>query len=179
VSEAGGVRRYALPPGAGRYFFPREARLASDAEVFEKLRSPSFAYDDVAYVADVDHVAHVAQVAESPAPLPPPRARQGFAIGSVVTDEPERTEIATSCSDPGLLVLTRTFDPGWEASVDGLAVSVLRADLAFLALPVPAGEHRVVLTYAPRSWRIGRLVSLASLVLAAALWIAAPRRALP
>jgi uncharacterized membrane protein YfhO len=161
------VRRYALPSGAGRFFFPRSSRLASDDETFADLRKPEFSYEEAAFVA------------RSPVPLPPPRGRRGWAVGRMLVDEPERTEIATSCSDPGLVVLTRTFDPGWKVQLDGLATEPLRADLALLAVPVPAGEHRIALAYAPRSWRWGRVVSGISLLLVAALWMSAPRRDRP
>jgi uncharacterized membrane protein YfhO len=97
-------------------------------------------------------------------------------VASVLVDEPERTEIATSCSDPGLLVVTRTFDPGWAIVVDDRVAETLRADMAFLGAVVPAGDHRLVLTYQPRSWRYGRWVSAISLVLLAALALAAPSR---
>lgn len=73
-----------------------------------------------------------------------------------------------------LLVLTRSWDPGWEARVDGEAVPVLRAQLALLAVVVPPGEHRIEIAYRPRSFRIGLGLSAAGLLAVLALALAAP-----
>lgn len=49
----------------------------------------------------------------------------------------------------GWLVLSDRFVPGWRASLDGAPVPILRADLAFRAVEVPAGRHLVEMTYRP------------------------------
>ena len=69
----------------------------------------------------------------------------------------------------GLLVVVRSFDPSWTASVDGRKVESLRADGFLTAVPVPAGEHEIVFAY--RNGRIlaGLAVTLLSLGAAAAL----------
>jgi hypothetical protein len=166
---AGGMRRYVLARGVGRVFSPREVRAAEDDAVFEALRRPEFDPEDVAWVAS------------SPVPLPPRRPGHGFFLARVVRDEPERAEIAVSTSDPGLVVLTRSFDSGWRLVLDGRPAPALRADLAFLGALVPAGEHHLELTYEPRGYRAGLALSGASLVILAALVLAghAPARSRP
>ena len=73
----------------------------------------------------------------------------------------------TQSSAPGWLVFSEVHDPGWRAWVDGAPAPVLRADLALVAVPVPAGEHEVLLRYtAPWVWR-GIGVGLLGL----ALWL--------
>jgi uncharacterized membrane protein YfhO len=54
-------------------------------------------------------------------------------------------------------------------------VKVLVADYAFRAISVPAGEHRVTLVYESSAYKTGRIVSLATLLLAVGL-LAAPKR---
>ena len=77
----------------------------------------------------------------------------------------------------GILVVTRTWDRGWEAEVDGAPARLVRADLAFQALGVPAGEHRIRLRYRPWSFRIGAAISGASLLVLVGLALAGgPRR---
>ena len=74
---------------------------------------------------------------------PAPEAPQPYpaVVLSVATDR------------PGLLVLHDLYYPGWEATVDGKATPVLRANLLFRGVEVPAGEHRVEFTFRPLSAR--------------------------
>ena len=49
----------------------------------------------------------------------------------------------------GFLVVSDALAPGWTARLDGKPAPLLRADLAFRAVPVPAGRHRVEMHYNP------------------------------
>ena len=44
------------------------------------------------------------------------------------------------------------YYPGWIAEIDGKASHILRADVLFRAVEVPAGRHHVVFRYAPFTW---------------------------
>lgn len=76
---------------------------------------------------------------------------------------------ATAPSQGGWLVLLDSFDPGWSATVDGEATEVLRADGAFRAVRLEAGDHTVRLRYAPRSLVAGAIVSAVSWLLLGAV----------
>lgn len=68
----------------------------------------------------------------------------------------------------GLLVVLDPWFPGWRATLDGARVPVLRADYAFMAVPVAAGRHVLHLVYFPDRLLPGvasGLVALALLVL--------------
>jgi hypothetical protein len=53
---------------------------------------------------------------------------------------------------PRLLVASEVYYPvGWKAYVDGERVPIHRADYLLRAVPVPEGEHRVVMRYEPES----------------------------
>ncbi len=51
-----------------------------------------------------------------------------------------------------LLVVLENWDQGWRATVDGKPAPIRRAFGAFMALRVPAGQHRVALDYFPWHW---------------------------
>jgi hypothetical protein len=59
------------------------------------------------------------------------------------------TRVTVDAPVPGLLVVMDPWYPGWRAEVDGQRAPLLRADYAFMAVPVPAGRHEVVLRYRP------------------------------
>jgi hypothetical protein len=58
--------------------------------------------------------------------------------------------IVRTRGDAGFLVVSDVLVPGWSATVDGAAAPLLRVDYAFRAVPLPAGEHEVVMRY--RAW---------------------------
>ena len=71
----------------------------------------------------------------------------------------DRLELQVQASSDAVLFLADTYDPGWEAEVDGKATPILRANLAFRAVAVPAGAHQVVFRFRPPSARHGLLLS--------------------
>jgi hypothetical protein len=164
AGEDEGLRRYEVQGPYGRAFLPPAARLATDDEAFEALRTPGF---------DPGRTALVAPLPEG-IRLPPPRPSGSWAVARFLSDEPERAEMSTSASAASLLVLTRTWDAGWTAKIDGEPVPVLRAHLALLAVVVPPGEHRVEVAYRPASFRLGLWFSAAGLLGVLALWLAGP-----
>lgn len=162
--QGGGVFLYTLSRAAGRVFFARSAREADDAAAFRALAAPDFDPEGVVLLAP-------------PAgPLPPARAGKTFSVARVVADAPELLTVDAVASEAGFLVLTRAYDHGWEARVDGTRVPLLRADLALSAVLLPAGAHRLELVYRPVAFRAGAAISLASLVILAGLVLAGKRR---
>jgi hypothetical protein len=80
----------------------------------------------------------------------------------------------------GWLVLSDVFYPGWRATVDGTRARVLRADYAFRAVEVPAGDHIIEMTFAPWTWHAGLALSIVTwlgLASGAALKLRSLRRA--
>ena len=135
--------------------------VGDDTAALARLRDPDFPvfshvllHDD----APTDAAAEGALASSAPAP------------GSDVALADRGTGFVsarTQSGAPGWLVFSEVHDPGWRAWVDGSAAPVLRADLALVAVPVPAGEHEVLLRYtAPWVWR-GIAVGLLGL----ALWL--------
>ena len=80
-------------------------------------------------------------------------------------DEPEHIAIRTRGANPAVLVLNDAFYPGWEATLDGVAAPLLRANTAFRAVLVPAGEHVVEMRYRARSFRRGLALAGIAIVL--------------
>jgi hypothetical protein len=102
--------------------------------------------------------------------------RSGTGSAAIVVDEPERVVISVSAGAPAWLVLADTFYPGWTATLDSTPASIERANGAFRAVQVPAGEHEVAFTYRPASLRAGAAISGAALIVWVGLLVAAGRR---
>jgi hypothetical protein len=72
---------------------------------------------------------------------------------------------------PTLLVIAQSFYPAWRATIDGANTPLQRANVAFQAIAIPAGQHRVRIFYSDSRFRTGALVSIASLLLCAMVWL--------
>jgi hypothetical protein len=71
--------------------------------------------------------------------------------------------IHLNCASNDRIVIRETFDPPWRAEVDGAAVAVVPHRGAFLAVPVAAGRHSLVLRYDPPEVRLALAASLSAL----------------
>jgi uncharacterized membrane protein YfhO len=76
-----------------------------------------------------------------------------------------RLRIKVRSAAAAFLVISDSFYPGWKARLDGETVRLLPANFVQRGLPVPAGEHDLVLTYDPWSFRLGAALSGAALAL--------------
>ncbi len=88
---------------------------------------------------------------------PSPVALDGSApVGSVTwrTRTPNELSLSVDTERPALLVIADNWFPAWHATVDGAEAPVLRAYHTLRAVPVPAGQHEVVMRY--RSGTVAR-----------------------
>ena len=97
------------------------------------------------------------------------RARGGRGAVEIVADTHTALHLHAEADGPAWLVLADMWYPGWTATVNGEPVEVMRANLAFRAVPVPAGACEVIFRYDPLSLKIGALVSAANLAVVAVL----------
>ena len=79
---------------------------------------------------------------------------------TIVSDSALRVEIQATTSQPGLLVLSDSYFPGWTATVDGSPREIHRVDIALRGVLLPSGEHTIVFEYQPRWFQVGVVVSL-------------------
>ncbi|MBE9566174.1 MAG: YfhO family protein [Proteobacteria bacterium] len=87
---------------------------------------------------------------------------------------PERVIVHTRSRQDCLLVLNERYDQGWRVRLDGRPVPLLTVDTVLMGALLPGGEHTVEFLYQPRGLVIGRVISLLSLMVCAAL-VAGPR----
>ena len=73
--------------------------------------------------------------------------------------ESERIEFQTQTDAPAMIVLAQSYYHPWRAYVDEERAALWRANYAFQALEVPAGQHDVKLRYEDRKFSLGALIS--------------------
>jgi hypothetical protein len=84
---------------------------------------------------------------------------------SILQYDPNTVTIAVETEQAGYLVLPDAYYPGWQATVDGQPESIRRANYAFRAVYVPAGQHTVQFTFEPVIWKVGLVVSGVTLLI--------------
>ncbi len=141
--------------------------VADDAAILQKIADPAFDRWNIALLEENNQIANL-QIANS---------NSQFAIHNSQFPTPGRIIHQISADAPALLVLSETHYPGWQATVDGQPAPILRADYVLRAVPVPAGDHTVELTFRPRSVTLGAIISgLALVFVAGAAGLAARRK---
>jgi len=135
VSNEAGVRLYRNANAPERaYFSSCVARVAGEEESFERL----LAEDDLTVV-----------FVESEQPSEPLPDCSGESSVEITTFEADRVDVSVTTDSAGVLVLADSWYPGWSALIDGVPTEILRADVAFRGVEVPAGEHTVRFVYEP------------------------------
>ena len=131
-----------------RAFVVHTARVASDAEA------------QAAFVDPAQPLRRAALLSEGE-PLEGPGCEGSTA--RVIEAGLSRVEVALEACGPGYLLLSDSHYPGWEATLDGTPVPVLRANAVMRAVRVPPGAHSVRFDYRPLSFRLGALLSVLAL----------------
>lgn len=127
--------------------------VASDDEAYGLLREPAY---DTRQHAILDRDPEVALPGSAP---------EDAGRAEIRRFEPETIAIEVETPTASVLTLSLPHVPGWEATIDGREVTILRAygGLSAIALP-EAGAYTVTLRYRPWTFTAGAILSAASLI---------------
>jgi uncharacterized membrane protein YfhO len=64
-----------------------------------------------------------------------------------------------------MVLLTIPYDPGWKITVDGNVVEGKEVIGSFIGVPISKGEHEIVLSFIPKGFKAGVLISILGLIL--------------
>ncbi|MEY4608872.1 MAG: hypothetical protein RL625_1089, partial [Gemmatimonadota bacterium] len=133
-----------------------------DAEVAEAVRAPNFPYRSVALI-DPGSETVAQPLTAIPEPLAIRAVVDSFAAGfaQLSLDAPAPAGSA--------LVVSENYYPGWQATVDGKAVRVERANLSLMTVSLPAGARSIQLRFDSAPFHLGQRVTIASIILAVLL----------
>jgi hypothetical protein len=132
--------------------FSQYQLMADSQTAVETLLNSNFDYQHILILSQTPQVE----------PQPDPTA-----TATITQYLSQRVTITTQSTQPQLLLLNDTYYPGWRTTVDGQPTQILRANHAFRAAAVPAGNHQVIFKYDPLSVKLGMAISLIGLSLAA------------
>lgn len=84
---------------------------------------------------------------------------------SGVTPGHDQVTLTVAAAEDGFVYFNESEYPGWIAEVDGFKAPVIRANYAFMAVPVAQGNHTVRFEFAPNSFRMGSILSVIGVLL--------------
>lgn len=149
-SEALTIQR--VPGVLPRAYFVSQVYVAQDiGQLFERLTAPDF-----------DPQREIVIIPDEEQPRLPSGWERSSAAGPVTVRELGSTQLQLRVNAPtsGFVVLTDTFYPGWQATIDGQAVKIWPANLAFRAVAVEPGRQTISFKYQPASFTFGLLTSI-------------------
>jgi hypothetical protein len=190
VLRALNVRYYLERPGAAapaagmrRRYAARDGVIWEDAQalppafvVGRERRLPRAAGLRALADGDVDLRTEVLLEPDAPR-LPAGAAPAGFTAARVRRPAPDRLRVDVPRGGGGWLVVSASYWPFWNASVDGEPARLVPADHAMMAVPLGPGAHRVELSLDRTATYAGFGLSLLGLL--ACAWLAATGRATP
>lgn len=88
--------------------------------------------------------------------------KKGISTAVLKEYRANKVVIDAQSESPGILVLTDTYYPGWEAYVDGKPTKIYRVDGVIRGVAVNEGHHTVEFRYMPKSFTTGLWVAAVS-----------------
>lgn len=135
-----------------RAFLVDQAVTASSAsEVFDVYRGGAFDFSRMA-------------ILERPLLAPLDRGSTGSVTW--VARKPDYLALDVESSGLQLLFLSEVYYPsGWRASLDGADSPILKTDFMFRGVEIPAGKHRLELSFRPKTLAVGNVLQYFALII--------------
>lgn len=96
-------------------------------------------------------------------PSIPLRNKQTDEKVTIVSYSPNTIKVSLQLQNPGFLVLSELWYPGWKAYDNGKELPIYRADFLLRSVSLPKGNHIILWQYDPVSFKVGASISLLSL----------------
>ena len=133
---------YVIPDALPRAYLVPAAKIADEGDALRQLMNGTF---DPTQTILVDPKNADSELAG----LPDKSHEQSIGTAQIVEDGLTKLRIRVLAHRRGYLQVNDSWAPGWNATIDGKPVAVLRSDYAFRAVPVAEGEHLVEMVYRP------------------------------
>lgn len=78
---------------------------------------------------------------------------------------PNKIIVRVDTDQPGFLVLSEVWYPGWKAYINGKETEIFTADYILRAINITRGKSYIVFSYQPNSVKIGVIISLISIAI--------------
>lgn len=121
--------------------------VAEEAKLLEALKSDSFNPQQTVLLSQEPQEGF--------------RGQKGKTAEFISLLQPTSDEVTgyVESKEPAIVLFSESYDPGWQAFVDGKATAVYPANYDFMACLVNAGQHEIRFTYVPVSFYISARIA--------------------
>jgi len=142
-----------------RAFIVHKVKEASnDSEVLDWMKKSSWpSYAECAITSEIVPFSVLSALDNAP-------VHDGSSV-SIVSYEPNRVRLEAHVQNPGFLILTDNWFPGWTAYVNGQCKRMFRVYHTFRGVFLEAGNHIVEFAYEPLTFSQGLSVTTTALVI--------------
>lgn len=130
-------------------FVPQAEMVANHDAAWQAIRAADF---DPTQTVILESPAELLPLNEAPTPPAPANL-------ALLQYDLHTVTIAVETEQPGYVVLTDAYYPGWQATLNGQPTPLYRANYAFRAVYVPAGNQTIQLIFQPVIWYVGLIIS--------------------
>lgn len=146
---------YENPSMFPRAFFVDSYKVAQPLEILKNMKEGNFDPSLVAYL-EKDPGVELQVPSES-------------AKVEIIEHKNESIKLKVKTDGNNLLMLSEIYYPLWKAYLDGKEIDILKANYAFRAVIIPAGEHNLEFKLEVKGFETGKMLSIASNILLALL----------
>ncbi|MBN1756307.1 YfhO family protein [bacterium] len=154
VQRSGQLIIYSNPQMLSRAFVVPDFEVAGSPEAaLERVMDPAFNPLNTVVLEEDPKIQHPAEIT-TPA---------GYA--EIENYEANHFNVKVNMKMPGFLVMSENYHPDWKAYVNGQQKDILIADYALRAVYLEKGDHLVEFKYQSDYLRLGKLITIPSLVI--------------
>ena len=146
--------RYSRLPRA--YVVYAAEPVEGDHDAVERILDAGFDYRNGAITATSVSLPH-----EPPRPA---------TAATILSESQRKLRIQAEMQEPGLLVVSDLYYPGWMASVNGVPAPILRTNHVVRGVFLEPGHHIIDFKFQPRTLFWGALSSLLGITIIMAIW---------
>lgn len=84
---------------------------------------------------------------------------------NIISYKPNKIDIIIPMENPGFLVLSEIWYPGWKAFVNGKQTEIYKTNYIFRSIYLNKGLKNIAFIFDPLSYKIGKLISVSSLII--------------
>lgn len=116
-------------------------------------------YPDTVFVS-ADHYRRLSKI-NSTERIP---EKKNEKILQVILEDTNRVVLDVETNNPGMLVVSENYYPGWRSRIDGKETPVFPVNLIMKGVEIPAGKHRIEFEFVPTRFFTYLTLSFTSLV---------------